>query len=104
MLNVLDPVFNAMLRIEYNNEVIAKSETAIRTYETELSQLKDITTNGGDAALGVNEGGFMGLGKNSAIRERAKWLLEKMGKNMDKLNSLEKENADMLKVLGSGRA
>jgi hypothetical protein len=44
------------------------------------------------------------MGKHSAIRERAKWLLDKMGKNVDKLGKLEKENEEMMKVLSSGSA
>ena len=84
--------------------MIAKAETDIRSCETELTDLKNITTQGGDAALGVSEGGFLGLGKSSAIRERAKWLLEKMGKSVDKLGCLEKDNAEMMKILGSGKA
>jgi hypothetical protein len=31
-------------------------------------------------------------------------LLDKMGKNVDKLAKLEKENEEMMKVLSSGRA
>jgi hypothetical protein len=46
----------------------------------------------------------LGMGKHSAIKERAKWLLEKMGKNVEKLGKLEKENEEMLKVLSDGRA
>lgn len=44
------------------------------------------------------------MGKHSAIKERAKWLLGKMGKNVEKLGKLEKENEEMLKVLSDGRA
>ncbi|ORY30013.1 RNA12 protein-domain-containing protein [Naematelia encephala] len=96
---VEDPVFRATCQIDYNTTLIAKAESDIRACEAELASLKDITTNGGDAALGVNEGGFLGLGKNSAIRERAKWLLEKMGKSVEKLGGLEKENTEMMKIL-----
>ena len=99
-----DPVFRASCQIEYNSALIAKAEGDIKTYETELTTLRGITMNGGDAALGVNEGGFMGLGKSSAVRERARWLLEKMGKSVEKLGVLERENGEMLKMLGSGKA
>ncbi|CAD6580112.1 MAG: mitochondrial escape protein 2, partial [Tremellales sp. Tagirdzhanova-0007] len=99
-----DPVFRASCQIEYNTALIAKAESDIRLYETELATLKDITTNGGDAALGVSEGGFLGLGKSSTIRERSRWLLEKMGKSVDRLAVLERENGDMSKLLGSGSA
>lgn len=98
-----DPVFRASCQIEYNTALIAKAEGDIKTYETELTTLKDIATGGGDAALGVSEGGFLGLGKSSAIRERARWLLEKMGKSVEKLGVLERENGEMLRLLSSGR-
>jgi len=96
-----DPVFRATSQIEYNNAVIVKTEGEIQKCEEELQKLKEITTNGGGEALGV-EGGFLGLGKMSAIKDRARWLLEKMGKNVDKLNTLEKDNSENVKVLASG--
>lgn len=96
----LDPVFRASCQIEYNAALISKAETDIKAYETELTSLRGIMINGGDAALGLNEGGFLGVGKHSAIRERARWLLEKMGKNVEKLGVLEKENGEMMKLLG----
>lgn len=94
-------MFRATSQIEYNNAVIAKTESDIKSCEEELQQLKEITTNGGGEALGV-EGGWLGIGKNSAIRDRAKWLLDKMGKSVEKMTLLEKDNAEMVKVLGSG--
>lgn len=96
----LDPVFKATCQIEYNSAVIAKAEADIRTYEAELTNLQAITANGGDTALGVEQGGFLGIGKSSAIRERARALLEKMGKTVDKQGKLEGENAEMMKLLG----
>lgn len=64
--------------------------------------LKNITTEGGSDALGVS-GGWLCLGGNSAIKDRGKWLLDKMGGLVDKVGKLEKENAEMVKVLSSGR-
>ncbi len=104
LADTADPVFRASCQIEYNTALIAKAESDIRTHETELTTLKGITTDGGAAALGASEGGFLGLGKYSAISERARWLLEKMGKSVEKLGVLEKDNAEMMKILGSGRA
>ncbi|KJE05169.1 exonuclease [Cryptococcus gattii NT-10] len=97
-----DSVFKSSCQIEYNNAIIAKSESDIKTYEQELMNLKNITTEGGSDALGVS-GGWLGLGGNSAIRDRGKWLLDKMGGLIDKVGKLEKENAEMVKVLSSGR-
>ena len=99
LTRIVDPVFKATSQIDYNTALISKAETDIRSCEEELAHLKDISTDGGDAALGINDGRFLGLGRSSAVRERAKWLLEKMGKSVDKLNGLERDNAEMMKML-----
>jgi hypothetical protein len=93
-------VFKAACQIEYNSVLIAKAESDIRAYEAELTSLQGITANGGDAALGVEHGRFLGLGKSSAIRGRARWLLDKMEKSVEKLGKLEGENEEMMKLLG----
>ena len=49
--------------------------------------------------MGVPDGGFLGLGKNSAIKERARYLLNKMGAAVEKLAKLESENEEMMKIL-----
>ena len=97
-----DPVFRATCQIEYNSALIAKAEGDIKTYETELALLKDIMTGEGDSTLGL--GHLRGWFKGPAIRDRARSLLEKMGKSLDKLEVLEEENGEMLKVLSSGKA
>jgi hypothetical protein len=102
--DISDPVFQSFNQIEYNAAVIASADNNIKACEAELSTLKEITADGGDDKLGVNGSSWLGMGKHSAIKERAKWLLEKMGKNVDKLAKLEKENEEMMKVLSSGRA
>lgn len=102
--DMVDPVFKSSNQIEFNTQVIATADSKIRAYETELSTLKEITADGGDDKLGVNGSNWLGMGKHSAIKERAKWLLEKMGKNVEKLGKLERENEEMLKVLSDGRA
>jgi len=102
--NHTDPVFKSSNQIEFNTQVIASADNNIKACEAELSTLKEITADGGDDKLGVNGSSWLGMGKHSAIKERAKWLLEKMGKNVEKLGKLEKENEDMLKVLSDGRA
>jgi hypothetical protein len=99
-----DHIFNSSNQIEYNLAVIASADSSIKSCEAELSTLKEITADGGDDKLGVNGSSWLGMGKHSAIRERARWLLDKMGKNVDKLAKLEKENEEMMKVLSSGRA
>ena len=95
----IDPVFKASSQIEYNSALISKAENDIKSYEAELAALKDISTGGGDQALGLSEGMFAVFGKSTAVKERARWLLEKMGKSVDKLGVLEKDNAEMMKLL-----
>ncbi|WVR05409.1 hypothetical protein IAU60_002424 [Kwoniella sp. DSM 27419] len=99
---VNDSVFRASCQIDYNAALIAKAESDIRNYETELASLKGITTEGGSESLGIN-GAWLGIGGHSAIKDRAKWLLNKMGKGVEKLGKLEKENEEMVKVLSSGQ-
>ena len=94
-----DPVFRASSQIEYNSALIAKAESDIKSYEDELASLKNISTGGGDEALGLSEGMFSVFGKSTAVKERAKWLLEKMGKSVEKLGLLEKDNGEMMKLL-----
>lgn len=91
------------MQIEYNTTLIASAESTIVKAEAELSQLQAIIADGGDEKLGVPDSGWLGLGKNSAIKERAKYLLDKMGKGVEKLNKLEAENAEMLKMLSMGK-
>ena len=85
--------------LQYNTALIAKAEADIRACEVELGTLKDISTGGGEEALGLAEGFFSIFSKNTAVKERAKWLLEKMGKSVDKLAGLERDNAEMMKLL-----
>jgi hypothetical protein len=92
------------MQIEYNTALIASAESSIKSAEAELIQLQSIIADGGDEKLGVPDSNWLGLGKSSAIKERAKYLLDKMGKGVDKLNKLEAENADMLKMLSTGKA
>ncbi|WWC89726.1 uncharacterized protein L201_004651 [Kwoniella dendrophila CBS 6074] len=105
---VNDPVFQSSIQIEYNTTLITKAENEIIKYENELTNLKSIITQGGPEALGVPNTSWSSLpllgGNNSAIKERSKWLLDKMLKNVEKTIKLEKENEEMIKVLASGRA
>ncbi|KAL7421170.1 mitochondrial escape protein 2 [Cryptotrichosporon argae] len=101
---VNDAVFKASCQIDYNTVLLGKAEADIKAVEAELSALKDITADGGDEALGVSRSSWLGLGKSSAIRDRARWLLEKLQKNVDKVHKLEADNAEQVKVLAAGRA
>lgn len=92
------------MQIEYNTALIASAESTIKSAETELTQLQAIIADGGDEKLGVPDSNWLGLGKSSAIKERARYLLDKMGKGVEKLGKLEKENEEMLKILSTGKA
>lgn len=91
------------MQIEYNTSLIASAESTIKSAEAELSQLQAIIADGGDEKLGVPNAGWLGLGKASAIKERARYLLDKMGKGVEKLDKLEAENAEMLKMLSMSK-
>ncbi|EIW66338.1 hypothetical protein TREMEDRAFT_40986 [Tremella mesenterica DSM 1558] len=94
---VNDPTFRASCQIDYNTALISTAQSTIKSCEEELLTLKDIVS-GGEDKLGLSSG-FMGLGSGSAVKERARWLLEKMGKSVEQLKVWEAENGEMIKVL-----
>lgn len=101
--DIVDEVFAASSRIEYNTAIIAKAESDIQSYETELLRLKEIGsshTSAGETAL---SGLSLGLVGNTATSERAKWLLAKMHKALGKVSRLEKENEASLGLLAGGK-
>ena len=100
---VRDTVFAASCQIEFNNAIIAKAESDIKACEAELTTLKEIASNGGEQALGLSDS-FLGLGGGNALKARAKWLLQTMSGSLEKLNKLEKDNAENVKLLSSGKA
>ncbi|RXK35460.1 hypothetical protein M231_07272 [Tremella mesenterica] len=79
------------------NALISTAQSTIKSCEEELLTLKDIVS-GGEDKLGLSSG-FMGLRSGSAVKERARWLLEKMGKSVEQLKVWEAENGEMIKVL-----
>lgn len=95
-------MFKAASQIEYNNAVIVKTEADIRACEDELQRLKEITADKGIEGLGVKKIGWMSFRNDYAIKERANWLMDKMGASVDKLNVLERSNEDMVRILSSG--
>lgn len=86
--------------------MIAKAEGDITKVEQELLQLKEISSGGGDQALGGSGGsagtGWLGIGSRSATKERAQYLFAKMGKALAKVEKLEEQNVEQLQVLAAG--
>lgn len=91
-----DRVFHASRQIEFNAAVTKKAEAEIVAIEEELARLKDITSEGDK--LKVGEGGWLGLTKGSPIYQRAQYLLNELGKRMDKLNATDANSAEQMKA------
>ncbi|KAH9901129.1 RNA12 protein-domain-containing protein [Cubamyces lactineus] len=85
---VQDPTFQATQDIAFNEKVIASSNATVQACETELVTLKD-----------VDAGTSSWLGSNSAVEARASYLLKKMRAAQRKIDALERENAQLKKVL-----
>ncbi|KAJ8482266.1 hypothetical protein ONZ51_g5474 [Trametes cubensis] len=85
---VQDPTFQATQDIAFNEKVIASSNAIVQACETELVTLKD-----------VDAGTSSWLGSNSAVEARASYLLKKMRAAQRKIDALERENAQLKKVL-----
>lgn len=62
-------------------------------------QLQSIIADGGEHALGVSDKSFLPFGKGNPIKERARYLLDKMAAAVEKSGKAESENAEMMKIL-----
>jgi FtsZ-binding cell division protein ZapB len=92
---VLDPIFQAVQDINYNEKAIAKQESTIKKCEEELQVLNEIMTT-------EPRSWYDGLlGRQSATRERAKFLSQKMLKAEKKVEVLERRNDGLKRVLTS---
>jgi hypothetical protein len=96
----LDSVFAAATQIEYNAALVSTAETQIKSIEDELLRLKEIA-----AHSQATESSWTALfkGSKSATDERVRYLLNKMGKAVDALGALEKENAECKTKLAVGK-
>ncbi|TRM59397.1 RNA12 protein-domain-containing protein [Schizophyllum amplum] len=84
-----DPIFQAAMDISYNQQVIDKAESTIRSCEEELLRLKEIGL----------EHGWLGRTPPS---ERANYLFDKMQSAGRKIVQLERKNVELQKVLARG--
>ncbi|TFY60118.1 hypothetical protein EVJ58_g5342 [Rhodofomes roseus] len=85
---VQDPIFRATQDIAFNERVIAASESTVKSCEQELLTLKDVDAGTADW-----------MGSRTAVRDRMNYLLKKMRLAGDKIEMLEKQNANLRKVL-----
>ncbi|CED82195.1 Mitochondrial escape protein 2 [Phaffia rhodozyma] len=101
---VEDPVFNASQTISFNSELIGLSAADIKSYETELLSLKEISHTGSRKSIFSFSLPFVAslrsrLGLESRLDPvvaRSEYLLRKMKAAQNKIDELEKENAKTL--------
>ncbi|KAG1842665.1 RNA12 protein-domain-containing protein [Suillus subalutaceus] len=89
---VNDPVFQAIQDIALNEKIISSAETTVRTCESELSTLQD---------LSKAERTFWWF-RRRATSERKEYLLKKMRSAQTKVQTLEKRNVELKRVLAKG--
>ena len=87
-----DPAFQASQDIAFNKKVIASSETTVKACEDELLTLKD-----------VDAGTANWWGSKRAVEMRASFLLKKMRVAQEKIETLERQNTQLKKVLAKAR-
>jgi hypothetical protein len=80
---LVDPVFAATQDLALNTKTAATAEMTIKACEDELHKLHEI-------------------GSSRAVRKREDYLLTKMKKAQDTLESLEYEAGELKKVLAKG--
>jgi hypothetical protein len=82
-------VFSATQDIDYNKQLIAASESTIRTCEEELLRLTEIGVHTRSSVFGTDR----------AVSMRTRYLLNAMGEASAKIESLERTNAKLRKLL-----
>ncbi|PIL23760.1 hypothetical protein GSI_13510 [Ganoderma sinense ZZ0214-1] len=89
---VQDPAFQASQDIGFNKKVIASSEAIVKACEDELLTLKD-----------VDAGTANWWGSKRAVEMRANFLLKKMRAAQEKIETLERQNIQLKKLLAKTR-
>ena len=89
---VVDPTFQAVQDIAVNEKLIASSETTVKACESELLTLKE-----------VDAGTASWWGSKRAVEMREHYLFKKMRAAEEKIESLERQNAQLKKVLAKAR-
>ncbi|KAG5645040.1 hypothetical protein DXG03_007219 [Asterophora parasitica] len=93
---VQDPIFSATQDIALNEKAIAGAEKNISSYEEELTTLQGI------AVMETRPWWHFGLGRPSATAIRSRYLAEKMIVSERKVETLERKNRELKKVLAKG--
>ena len=89
---VVDPTFQAVQDIAVNEKLIASSEATVKACESELLTLKE-----------VDAGTASWWGSKRAVEMREHYLFKKMRAAEEKIESLERQNAQLKKVLAKAR-
>jgi hypothetical protein len=87
----LDPVFGASQDIEFNKQLIAASESTIKGCEEELLRLTEIGEYTKSSVFGADR----------AVSMRTRYLLKAMGEASAKIESLERANVKLKKLLAN---
>lgn len=82
-------MFSASQDIDYNKQIIAGSETTIKACEEELLRLTEIGEHTRSSIFG----------RDRAVGVRVRYLLNTMGEASAKIESLERVNAKLRKLL-----
>lgn len=90
--DISDPVFQATQDIMLNEKLISSAESTVRTCESELSTLQD---------LSKAERSFWWF-RRRVTSERKEYLLKKMRSAQIKIQTLEKRNVELKRVLAKG--
>lgn len=91
-----DPIFQATQDIAFNEKVIASSEKTVSACEQELTTLRGIVV------MEAQPWWTFGFGRKSATSLRARYLVDKMLASERKIETLEKKNSELKKVLAKG--
>jgi len=86
-----DPVFGASQDIDYNKQLIAASESKIKACEEELLRLTEIGERTKSSVFG----------RDRAVSMRTRYLMNAMGEASAKIESLEKANAKLKRLLAN---
>ena len=84
-----DTVFCAMQDIDYNKQLITMSESVIKACEEELARLTEIGEHTKSSIFGTDR----------AVNLRTRYLLNSMGEASTRIETLERANAKLKKLL-----
>lgn len=91
LIGSLDPVFGASQDIDYNKQLITASESTIKSCEEELLRLSEIGEYTKSSVFGTDR----------AVSMRTRYLLNAMGEASAKIESLERANSKLKKLLAN---